>query len=133
MKNTLLAMITIFSVLMISLATEIKSPLEVVKDRIDGINQHDLEKFLGAHSEGVHIFSYPDKLVGTPGKSHLAKIFGPLFIEKSIQEEVHHQIQNGNHVISHETVVRQGKKTVYVYIYEIENGLIKSIRFINDK
>lgn len=81
MKNILSVTIAIFTVLMMSLTygNELKSPIEVVKTRINGLNQHDLEKFLGAHSEYVHIFSYPDKSVGTPGRNHLAKIFGPLF------------------------------------------------------
>lgn len=113
------------------LAAEVKSPLEVVNTRMEAHNRHDLDAFLKTYSDQVRIYTYPDKQLGKPGKAHLAGIFGPLFTEKSVKTKIHHQIENGNYVVNHETVTRQGKTVVYVSIYEVENGLIQSVRFIH--
>jgi hypothetical protein len=39
---------------------------------------------------------------------------------------------NGNHVINHEIVSENGIQTKYISIYEIKEGLIKSVRFVRD-
>lgn len=110
---------------------EVQSPLEVVNARMTAHNQHDLDAFLKTYSDQARIYTYPDKQLGKPGKDHLAKIFGPLFSEKAVTTKIHHQIENGNYVINHETVTRQGKTSVYVSVYEVKNGLIESVRFIH--
>jgi hypothetical protein len=112
-------------------ASEVKSPLEVVNARMSAHNSHNLKVFLGTYSDDIRIYRYPDRQVGKTGKKHLAKIFGPLFSKESVHTDIHHQIENGKYVVNHETVVRQGKIAVYVSIYEVENGLIKSVRFIH--
>jgi hypothetical protein len=40
---------------------------------------------------------------------------------------------NGNYVINHEIVSENGIQTKYISIYEVREGLIKSVKFVRDK
>ena len=106
------------------------SPLEVVNARMAAHNQHDLEAFLSHYSENIQIYDYPDIPLGSRGKDHIKNIFSPLFESKSVKVTVHQQMVNGNYVVNRETVVREGKTTEYISIYEVGDGLIQSVRFI---
>jgi hypothetical protein len=105
--------------------------LEVVNKRMDFYNQHNFEEFIKLYSPDVQIYTYPDKLLGT-GTDNIASIFKPKFIAKSIKVEIISQMYNGNHVINHEIVSENGIQTKYISIYEIKEGLIKSVRFVRD-
>jgi hypothetical protein len=107
------------------------SPLEVVNKRMDFYNQHNFEEFIKLYSPDVQIYTYPDKLLGI-GTDNIASIFKPKFIAKSIKVEIISQMYNGNHVINHEIVSENGIQTKYISIYEIKEGLIKSVRFVRD-
>lgn len=106
------------------------SPLEVVNARMAAHNQHDLEAFLSNYSDNIQIYDYPDISLGSKGKDHIKNVFSPLFESKSVKVTIHKQMANGNYVVNRETVVREGKTTDYISIYEVEDGLIQSVRFI---
>ena len=106
------------------------TPLDVVNARMDAHNRHDLEAFLSVYSAEIQIYDYPNTPLGRPGKAHITSIFEPLFRDKAVHVTIHHQIANGNYVVNHETVLRRGEETVYVSIYEVVDGLIRSVRFI---
>ena len=105
--------------------------LQIVNKRMDLYNQHDFEGFIKLYSPDVKIYTYPDKLLGD-GIDNIISIFKPKFASKSISVEILNQIENGRHVINHEIVTENGVETKYVSIYEIDNGLIKSVRFVRD-
>tara|TARA_B110000037_G_scaffold179164_1_gene205210 strand:- start:549 stop:956 length:408 start_codon:yes stop_codon:yes gene_type:complete len=109
------------------------TPLEIVKQRTLAHNTHDIEKFINLYSEEIKIYDYPDNHIGKQGKAHMRRIFEPLFSEKAVHADVHQMIENGNHVVVHETVVRENKTTIYLAIYEIRDGLIHNVRFIRDR
>lgn len=106
--------------------------LEVVNKRMDFYNQHNFDEFIQLYADDVKVYTYPDKLLGT-GTDNIASIFEPKFAEKSIQVEIISQMNNGNFVINHETVTENGSDTKYVSIYEVEDGLIRSVKFVRDK
>ena len=112
-------------------SSETLSPLAIVNLRMQAYNNHDLEAFLNTYSEEIEIFTYPDKSVGK-GKNHIRRLFEPMFKEGSISVEIHHQIAKDGYVINHETVMNGNKKTEYVSIYEVRDGLITSVRFVRD-
>lgn len=107
-----------------------KTPLEVVNDRMSAHNEHDIEKFLSCYSENIQVYDFPDTPLGSSGKDHIRKIFTPLFNKKSVKTTVKSQMVNGKYVVNRETVVREEKTTEYISIYEVENELIQSVRFI---
>ena len=108
-----------------------QTPLGVVNKRMDFYNQHNFKEFIKLYSPDVEVYTYPDKLLGT-GTDNITAIFKPKFSAKSIQVEIVSQMYNGNHVINHEIVSENGMKTKYISIYEVKDGLIKSVRFVRD-
>lgn len=124
-NNMLLILLLLLS--SVSLA---KTPLEVVNERMTAHNNHDLETFISLYSDDIQIYDFPDLPLGSNGRDHIRKIFTPLFKDKLVSVKVHQQMVNGNYVVNRETVIRMGKKTEYISIYEIENDLIKTVRFI---
>lgn len=111
--------------------TKERSPLETVNLRMDLYNQHDFEGFIALYAPDIKVYTYPDKLLGDD-LENIASIFKPKFEAKSLSIEILNQMENGKHVINHEIVTENGKQTKYVSIYEVENGLIQSVRFVRD-
>jgi len=107
------------------------TPLEAVNARMNHFNQHDLTAFLNSYHKDVKIYTYPSKLLGK-GSARLASIFETDFNEKNIHVEIISQISNGPYVINHEIVTRADKETKYVSIYEVQKGLITSVRFVRE-
>ncbi|MEB8347055.1 nuclear transport factor 2 family protein [Flavobacteriaceae bacterium KMM 6898] len=107
------------------------TPLEVVNKRMDFYNRHDFDEFIKLYAHDVKIYTYPEKLLGT-GTDNITSIFKPKFSDKSIQVVVISQMNNGDHVINLESVTEDGVDSKYVSIYEVEDGLITSVRFVRD-
>lgn len=105
--------------------------LEVVNQRMAAYNRHDLGAFLDTYSEGVEIFTYPDRSLGK-GKDHMRSLFEPMFEEGRVQVTLHHQIAKDGYVVNHETVSDGDTATEYVSIYEVRDGKIQSVRFVRD-
>ena len=108
------------------------TPLEIVNKRMDFYNQHNFIEFIKLYSPDVEVYTYPNKLLGT-GTDNITSIFKPKFVAKSIQVEIVSQMYNGNHVINHEIVSENGIQTKYISIYEVKDGLIRSVKFVRDK
>lgn len=108
------------------------TPLEIVNKRMHLYNSHDFPEFIKLYADDVEIYTYPNQLLAT-GTDNLASIFEPKFAAKSIKVEIVSQMNNGNYVINHEIVTDEGKETKYVSIYEVTNGLIKTVKFVRDK
>jgi hypothetical protein len=108
------------------------TPLEIVNKRMDFYNQHNFIEFIKLYAPDVEIYTYPNKLLAT-GTDNITSIFKPKFIAKSIKVEIISQMYNGNFVINHEIVSENGVQTKYISIYEVKDGLIKSVKFIRDK
>lgn len=108
------------------------SALDVVNKRMDAYNQHDLKVFLDQYSDNVQIYTYPDKSLAR-GKAHLQSIFEPMFAEGNVTVKIHQQIERDSYVINQETVIYAGKKTEYVSIYKVVDGLITEVRFVRDR
>lgn len=109
---------------------EAASPLDVVNERMEAHNAHDLERFLAVYADDIQIYDFPNTPLGTPGKDHLRKIFAPLFNNQAVQTQISEQMVNGKFVVNRETVTRNGRVNEYISIYEVEGGLIRSVRFI---
>ena len=122
-----------FFIITMSNAEEVKvKPIDIVNQRMLAHNSHDIVAFLSVYSDDFQVYDYPEMPLGKPGKDHLKSIFEPLFRENSVSTEIHHQIEQGRYVINHETVTNRGKISKYVSIYEVQDGLIKSVRFITE-
>ena len=107
------------------------SAIEVVNKRMAYYNLHNFEKFIQLYDDDVKIYTYPNQLLGT-GTDNITSIFEPKFASKSIQVQIVSQMNNGNYVINHEIVTENGIDTKYVSIYEVNEGLITSVKFVRD-
>lgn len=105
--------------------------VEVVNERMKRYNLQQFTSFIQLYDSNVMVYTYPDKLLGT-GTDNIVSIFKPKFASKSIQVEIVNQMSNGDYVINHEIVTEDGIDTKYVSIYEVKNGLTKSVRFVRD-
>lgn len=126
-----LALIFLFSYTS-AFSQEKSTELSVVNARMDAYNRHDLESFLKTYAEDIQVFTYPNIPLGNKGKSHLKSIFEPMFKEAKVSVKVIHQIAQGRHIINHEIVSYKGSEQKYVSIYEVENGLIKTVQFVRE-
>lgn len=115
----------------VSAADKVLSPSAVVNKRMDAYNQHDLKAFLAMYSDTVKVYTYPDKQLAG-GKEHLQSIFEPMFKEGNVAVKIHQQIEKDSYVINQETVIYADKKTDYVSIYKVVDGLITEVRFVRD-
>lgn len=130
MKN-----IVFLSLLVISasvFAKEDQTPISIVNSRMDAYNRHDLASFLNNYAEDIQVFTYPNIPLGDKGKNHLKSIFEPMFKEAKVNVKIIHQIVQGKYVINHEIVSYSGHEQKYVSIYEVENGLIKTVQFVRE-
>ena len=108
------------------------SPLDVVNKRMDAYNKHDLDTFLSTYSDDIQVYTYPNARVGKKGKAHIRWIFEPLFKDAAVKVTIDQQIVQGRYVVNEETVEEKGKTKRYVSIYEVKDGLIKSVRFLRE-
>lgn len=108
------------------------TPFEIVNKRMAFYNQHNFTEFIKLYAPDVEIYTYPDQLLAT-GTDNLTSIFKPKFLAKSVKVEIISQMFNGNYVINHEIVSENGIQTKYISIYEVKDGLIKSVKFVRDK
>ncbi len=107
------------------------TPLDIVNKRMDFYNQHNFTEFIKLYSPDVEIYTYPNMLLGT-GTDNLTSIFKPKFIAKSVEVKIISQMYNGNYVINHEIVYENNIQTKYISIYEVRDGLIRSVKFVRD-
>lgn len=117
---------------MTATTTKQPSPLTIVNQRMAAHNQHDLGTFLATYSDDIQVYDYPRIPLGKKGKAHIKSIFEPLFNDNAVTTDIHHQIEQGNYVINHETVLRRGELFNYVSIYEVRDGLIQTVCFVKE-
>ncbi|WP_290627545.1 nuclear transport factor 2 family protein [Altibacter sp.] len=108
------------------------TPAAVVQSHIEPFNKRDLEGFVNTFSEDVIVRRFPNKVLYT-GKNNLRSEYATFFDrtpEASVS--VIKRISLGNTVIDEELVDISGKKYKQVTIYEVNDGKIKSMTFIDD-
>lgn len=107
-------------------------PLDIVNQRMQAHNSHDMEAFLATYSPEIQVYDYPNTPLGNKGHAHLRSIFSPLFKDKAVSVEIHSQLEHGKYIVNQETVTRHGEEFRYLSIYEVEGGLIQSVRFLRE-
>lgn len=108
------------------------TPREVVNKRVEAHNSHNLIEFLSTYAEDIRIGA-SDCDAFANGRDHIEKVFAPLFNNSAVHLTVHTQVVNGPYVVNRETLIRNGEKREYLSVYEVRNGLIKSINIMSNK
>lgn len=106
------------------------TPLELVNLRMQHYNERHVDAILALYADDVEFYAYPDRLLGK-GKPHLRRVLEDT-LKDSTAVRISHQIVRGRYVVSEEEVTYGGKERHYISIYEVSDGLIRSVRFIRD-
>lgn len=111
------------------------SPTDVVQRQFNAYNAHDLEAFLACYAEDVKIYDFPDQLRST-GLAEMRKNYGSFFAASpKLHAELVNRIVAGPVVIDHERVTGMsgGRTAEGAAIYEVKDGLIRTVRFRVDR
>ncbi|WP_052172576.1 nuclear transport factor 2 family protein [Psychroserpens jangbogonensis] len=102
----------------------------VVQKNLDAYNARDIDAFLEDYADDVKLYAYPNTL-RTDGKEAMRKSYKVWFEHTpDLRAFVKKRIVIGNKVIDEEQVTANGKIFDAVAIYEVENGKITKVTFI---
>lgn len=111
-------------------STDSKAIEAVVQRNLDAYNARDIEAFMNDYADDVKLYAYPNTLQ-TEGKTAMRKSYKDWFERvPDLRAFVKKRIVIGNKVIDEEQVTANGKIFEAVAIYEVENGKIVKVTFI---
>lgn len=107
-----------------------ESPEAIVQRQLNAYNARNIDAFLDTYAEDIELYEYPNKLL-SKGKESMRKEYGGMFAAlPNLYCQIAHRIVQGNTIIDKE-IVRIGKEQIEaVAIYEVANGKIKKVTFI---
>ncbi|MEM7382543.1 MAG: nuclear transport factor 2 family protein, partial [Bacteroidota bacterium] len=106
------------------------SPEFIVQKQLDAYNSRDIEAFAATYSDDVKLFSFPNTL-RAEGVEKLKEQYGGFFAATpDLKAEIVNRIVIGQKVIDEELVTVNGQQFSAVAIYEVENGKIAKVTFI---
>ena len=102
----------------------------IVQKQLDAYNSKDVETFMAQFSDDIQLYNYPNELL-SQGKTQMRKDYLAWFNRTpDLKAKVTDRIVIGNKVIDKEHVTANGKLFKTVAIYEITNGLISRVTFM---
>ena len=112
-------------------STEKPSEVEAIVQRnLDAYNARDIDAFMKDYADDVKLYAYPNTLQ-TEGKEAMRKNYASWFEQtKDLRAFIKKRIVIGNKVIDEEQVTANGQVFNAVAIYEVENGKITKVTFI---
>jgi hypothetical protein len=111
-------------------AAEVSKVEVVVQRNLDAYNARDIDAFMKDYADDVKLYNYPNEL-RTEGKSQMRKGYAEWFKNTpDLRAFIKKRIVIGNKVIDEEQVTANGQVFNAVAIYEVENGLISKVTFI---
>ena len=112
-------------------STEKPSEVEAIVQRnLDAYNDRNIDAFMKDYADDVKLYAYPNTLQ-TEGKEAMRKNYASWFEQtKDLRAFIKKRIVIGNKVIDEEQVTANGQVFNAVAIYEVENGKITKVTFI---
>ncbi|UYZ60593.1 nuclear transport factor 2 family protein [Hymenobacter latericus] len=105
---------------------------QVVQRQLDAYNARNLDAFAATYHEQVELLTFPATL-RSKGVAKLREGYGQFFAQTpDLHCQIMHRTVLGNKVIDHERVtgLPNGQVLEAVAIYEVENGLIRRVTFV---
>ena len=107
-----------------------ESPRKIVDQQLKAYNNRDIEAFVATYSENVELYNFPNELIGK-GRQELRTNYRAFFESTpDLNCEIKNRIVVGNKVIDEEYLTINGQYFSAVAIYEIANGKIAKVTFI---
>jgi len=106
------------------------NPEIIVNQQLEAYNKRDIDAFMKTYTKDIILFNYPDN-IQTEGQEAMRKSYLSWFERsKDLRAVIKKRIVLGNKVIDQEEVIANGQKFNAIAIYEVANGLIKKVTFI---
>jgi len=113
-------------------STEILEIEAIVQRNLNAYNAGDINAFMKDYAEDIKLYTYPNTL-RTEGKESMRKAYKDWFDRTpDLRAFIKQRIVIGNKVIDEEKVTANGEIFNAVAIYEVENGLITKVTFIQN-
>lgn len=107
-----------------------ESPANIVQKQLDAYNARDIEAFMDTYSKNVKLYNYPNKLF-MEGQDKMKESYDSYFESApDLHCEIKKRIVIGNRVIDEEFITANGINFSAVAIYEVENGKIAKVTFL---
>lgn len=119
---------------MLSIVSEVEqvAPETVVQRQLDAYNARNIEAFLATYTDDVSLYQFPNTLMGQ-GKEQMKQQYGAMFSSiPDLNAEIVNRTIIGNKVIDKEKVTANGNVFYAVAIYEVTDGLISKVTFIQE-
>ncbi|NVN18605.1 steroid delta-isomerase [Muricauda sp. HICW] len=102
----------------------------VVQEQLGAYNERDIDAFAGTYTQDVELYQFPKKL-NVKGIAKLKQQYGTFFENTpDLKGEIVNRIVIGNKVIDHESVTVNGSVFKAIAIYEVVDGEITKVTFI---
>lgn len=103
---------------------------KIVQKQLEAYNKRDIDAFMATYANDIKLYDYPEKLK-SEGQKAMRESYDKFFKNTpDLHAFIKNRIILGNKVIDKEQVTINGKIHIAVAIYEIENGKIKKVTFI---
>ncbi|WP_298898758.1 nuclear transport factor 2 family protein [uncultured Psychroserpens sp.] len=110
--------------------TAISKVEAIVQRNLEAYNARDIDAFMADYADDIKLYNYPNTL-STEGKEAMRKGYKDWFDRvPDLRAFIKKRIVIGNKVIDEEQVTANGKVFNAVAIYEVENGKIVKVTFI---
>ncbi|PFH04563.1 hypothetical protein BCF11_5347 [Collimonas sp. PA-H2] len=109
------------------------APMAVVQAYVDAANRNDLEGFLALYAPGIAKYRFP-ATPASQGIAHMREVYSRSFARKQgLHVEVISMVSLGDKVVSrdHVTGLPDGQSADELTIYQVENGLITNIVYVD--
>ena len=107
-----------------------EDPEVIVQKQLEAYNARDIDAFLATYAKDIKLYNYPEILT-SEGREALRNGYSGFFENTpDLHCEIRTRIVIGNKVIDEEFVTVNGGTISAVAIYEVENGLISKVTFI---
>ncbi|VAV86140.1 FIG01018673: hypothetical protein [hydrothermal vent metagenome] len=103
---------------------------KIIQTQLEAYNNRDIDAFMATYTKDIKLYDYPEKLK-SEGQNAMRESYNTFFKNTpDLHAYIKNRIVIGNKVIDEEQVTINGKIYNAVAIYEVENGKIKKVTFI---
>lgn len=106
------------------------NPETIVNKQLEAYNRRDIEEFAKTYAKDVKLYTFPD-ILSINNNTELKKRYNTMFKSTpDLNAEIINRIVLGNKVIDKEKVTINNKTFYAIAIYEVKDGLISKVTFI---
>ena len=103
---------------------------EIVQQQFDAYNTRDIDGFLQTYAEDVQLYNFPAEM-RSRGQKEMRDSYAEFFESTpDLNGEIKNRIVIGNKIIDEEYITANGNSFSAVVIYEVENGKIAKVTFL---